>query len=83
MEIEEIKQAIYETKWELDQGLKCLFGQFNFQIFDKQHKEWYIVVLLLHLSLLLSQQNIALQDDALEITMNIEAFSIQDTHIGV
>ena len=58
-------------------------GQANFHISYELHKEWYMVVLFPHLILPLSQKKIDTQAEALEITMKLEALSIQDTHIGV
>ena len=72
-----------ETAWDVEQKLKCLMGQANFHISNELHKEWYIVVLLPHLRLPISQQNIGTQVEALEIVMKLEASLLQDTHIGV
>lgn len=81
--IKEIKQAIKQMAWGVDMRLKCLMGQANFQISDGLHKEWYMVVLLTHLRLLLSKQNIGRQAQALEIKIKLEASLVQETHIGV
>jgi len=78
-----IKQSVNETAWDVDQRLKCLLGQVNFHISDKQHKECYIATLLPHIRLPLSQQKIGTQTEALEIAMKLEASLVQDTHIGV
>jgi len=69
--------------WDFDQRLKYLLQQDNMQITNDQHKDWYIVSLLSHLRLPLSQQKIGTQSKALEIAMTLEASPIQDMNLGV
>ena len=58
-------------------------GQVIFEIPPQQHKDWFIAVLLPHIRLPLMEQKIAMQDEALEIVMKLEASPIRDTHAGV
>jgi len=58
-------------------------GQVSFPIPDAQHKEWFIVVLLPHIRVPLTQQKVAMQAKALEIAMKLEASAIGETSIGM
>lgn len=58
-------------------------GQVSYTLPTEQNKEWFIVVLLPHIRLPLSQQNIGTQDEALEIEIKLEASPIGDTHTRV
>ena len=48
-ELKEIKQFSNETIWDFDQRFKTLMARVSFQMSDVQHKEWFIVVLVLHI----------------------------------
>ena len=50
---------------------------------DVQHKEWFIAVLVPHIRQPLMQQNIAMQSETLEITMKLEASSVEEIAAGV
>jgi len=52
-------------------------------IIDSHYHDWYIALLLSHLTVPLSQQKIATQAEALEIAMRLDALPIQDTNLGV
>lgn len=75
-EFKKIQQKIDETPWDFDQRLKFLIKQTNMVITDSQHHDWYIVSLLPHLRVPLSQQKIATQEESLEIVMMLDALSI-------
>jgi hypothetical protein len=47
-ELKEIKNLVNESVWDFDKRFKILMDQLKFQILDEQHREWFIVVLLLH-----------------------------------
>ena len=49
---------------------------------DKQHKKWFIAMLLPHLRVPMGQQTIESQEKALEITMKLEV-PRDDTLLGV
>ena len=55
----------------------------SFQMLDVQHKEWFIVVLLLHIRGLLMQQNIESQTETLKLAMKFEVSSIGDGVAGM
>jgi len=63
----EIMMRFNETSWEFDHRLKCQIREANMQIIDSQHREWFIVSLLPHLRINLSQQKIETQVESLEI----------------
>ena len=44
----------------------------SFEMSDVQHKEWFIAELVPHVRILLMQQKIAKQSEALQITMKLE-----------
>ena len=71
--MKEIYQEVNESVWEADQRLKRTIRDGGFFIDDTQHKEWFIAMLLPHLCQPLHQQNIATQDEAVEISMKLEA----------
>ena len=58
-------------------------GQVTFTISDAQHKEWFIAALLSHIRVLLTQQKIKSQVDALEIAMKLEASPIGESNAGM
>ena len=69
--------------WEFDQKFKTLLSQVSFDIDVQQHREWFIVTLLPHIRLSLMHQMVALQDEALEITMKLETSSIPKISPGM
>ena len=77
--IKEIKQAPAETVWDFDQWFKTLMAKVIFQMLDMQHKEWFITALLPHIRGPLMQQKIAMQTEALELAMKLEASPIGDS----
>ena len=70
-----------ESLWDFDKIFKTLMAKVSFQMSDIQHKEWFIAVMLPHISVLLMQQNIVSQTEALDISMKLEASTVGD--IGV
>ena len=48
-ELKEIKQFPNEMIWDFDQLFNMLMAHFSFQMSDVQHKEWFIVMLVLHI----------------------------------
>ena len=48
-ELKEIKQFPNETIWDFDQRFKMLMDRVSFQMSDVQHKEWFIIMLVLHI----------------------------------
>ena len=82
IELKEIKQKPTEIVWEFDQKFKTLLDQVSFDIAPQQHQEWFIAALLPHIRLLLMQQKVASQVEALEITMKLEASLIAEISAG-
>lgn len=72
-----------ETLWELYRILKRGIHEANMNLLDSQHRDWFIVALLPHLRIYLSQQKIGTQAEALEIAMRLHDSPIQDTSLGV
>jgi len=68
---------------ELHQGLKCKIYEPKMNLTDGQHYEWFMVLLLLHMRVALSQQKIGTQVEALEIVMSLHKTPIQDATLGV
>ena len=50
---------------------------------DVQHKEWFIATLVPHIHMPLMQQNIASQEEALQITMKLEASPVDEIGIDM
>ena len=69
----EIKQYPNETIWDFDQRLKMPMARFSFYMSDVQHKECFIMALVLHIRIHLMQHNIATQSEALNIMLKLEA----------
>ena len=55
----------------------------SFGMRDMQHKDWFITSLVPHIHILLMQQKIASQAEALEIMMKLEASPIDKIRIGM
>lgn len=72
-----------ESTWDFNQRFKVLMGQVSFDISDAHHEDWFIVVLLPHIRVLLTQQKVATQAEALETAMKMEASPIGDTRVGM
>lgn len=70
VEIKEIKQQVRETIWDCDQWFEILLEKLTFQIQDVQHREWFIVGLLPHIHILLTQQKVTTQLEAVKIAMH-------------
>ena len=79
----EIMMKPDETPWELDQRLKCKIYEYNMNLMDGLHREWFVASLLPHLRITLSQQKIGTQLEALEIVMRLHETPIQDASLGV
>ena len=82
-ELKEIKQFLNETIWDFYQWLKTLMAQVSFKMRDVQHKEWFIVALVLHIRQPLMQQNIAKKNEALEMAMKLESSHFGETTVGM
>ena len=54
-----------------------------FYMYDVQHKEWFIVLLLPHIRVPLTHQNIMSQFEALEISLKLEASLVGQTRVGM
>lgn len=67
-----------ETPWELDQSLKFQIHEANINLTNGQHREWFVVSLLPHPRVALSQQKIGTQEEALKIAMILHKTLIQD-----
>lgn len=72
-----------EIPWELHQRLKCGINEANMNLKDSQHDDYFIVALLPHLRIPLSQQKIGTWAEALEIAMRFHETPIQDDSLGV
>ena len=72
-----------KTPLELDQRLKCKIRKANMNLTDRQCREWFVASLLPHLRVVLSQQKIMTQAEALEIAMRLHETSMQDPNMGV
>jgi hypothetical protein len=83
IELKEIKKKVTEPIWEFDQRFKTLTGHLSFQILDEQHKEWYISSLLPHIRVPVMQQKVASQDEALDISMKLEATPVGKSSPGM
>lgn len=57
-ELKDIKYEPNESIWEVDQQLKCTISEGVFIYDDKQHKEWFISMLLPHMRGPINQQKI-------------------------
>jgi hypothetical protein len=55
----------------------------SFQIPDEQNKEWFISALLPHIRVPLMQQKATLQDEALEISLKLEANPVGESIPGM
>jgi hypothetical protein len=81
--LKEIKKKVDEPLWDFDQRFKTLTGRLSFQIPDEQNKEWFIASLLPHIRVPLMQQKVALQAEALEITMKLESTPMRESSSGM
>jgi hypothetical protein len=59
--------------WDYDQQFNILLDRMTFQIQDVQHREWFIAGLLPHIRVPLTQQKVMTQEEAMEISMRLEA----------
>ena len=69
--------------WDFDQRFKMLMAKVSFQMFDVQHKEWFIAALLPHIHEPLVHQNIESQKEALELAMKLHPSPIVDGVAGM
>jgi hypothetical protein len=81
--LKEIIQKVTEPVWEFDQRFKTLTCHLSFQIPNEQHKKWFIVALLPPIRVPLMQQKVASQDDALDISMKLEATPVGESNPGM
>ena len=82
-ELKEIKQFSNKTIWDFDQWFKTLMARVSFIMSNVQHKDWFITTLVSHIRQPLMQQNIAMQNEALEMAMKLEASPIGETVVGM
>jgi len=71
--IKDIKYQAREIVWNYDQRFKILLDRPMFHIQDIQHREWFIVGLLPHIHVPLTQQKVMTQAKVVEIAMHLEA----------
>ena len=50
-EVKDFKQGVSESVWEADQQLKKVIREGGFKYDNRQHAEWFIAMLLPHLSI--------------------------------
>lgn len=55
----------------------------NMNLTDGHHHEWFVALLLPHLRVVLSQQKIRTQAEALEIMIRLHETPMQDANLGV
>ena len=72
-----------ESEWKDDQRLKKAIREGEFKYDDRQHTEWFIAMLLLHLRVPMGHQTFESQDKALEAAMKLEVMPRGDTLLGV
>jgi hypothetical protein len=72
-EIKEIKKQQGETMWDYDQWFNLFLDRLMFHIQDVQHREWFIVGLLPHIQVPLTQKKVTTQVEVVEIVMCLEA----------
>ena len=82
-ELKDIKQLPTETVWDFDQKFKALIDQVSFVLPPEQHKEWFITALLPHIRIPPIQHKLSTQDEALEMSMKLEASPLAETSIGM
>ena len=63
--------------------MKKVIREGGFQYDDMQHAEWFIIMLLPHLRILMGHQDIESWEKALEIAMKLEAVPRDETQLGV
>jgi len=79
----EMMMKLGETPCDLDQRLKCMIYNVNMNLIDGQHCECFVASLFPHLRVVLSQQKIGTQVEALEIAMRLHETPMQDANLGV
>lgn len=72
-----------ENPWDLDQRLKSTIREANMTLTDGQHRAWFVVSLTPHLRMMLSQQKLSTQAEALEMAMRLHETPIQESGLGV
>ena len=82
-QIKDINKLPTEFVWDFDQRFKKLMAKVIFHMLDVQHKEWFIASLLPHIQILLMQQNIVSQIEALVIAMKLESSPIGEIGAGM
>lgn len=63
--------------------MKYNIREANMNLTDGQHREWFVVALLPHLRVALSQQKIGTQAEALEIVITLHETPMLDANLGV
>lgn len=79
----EITMLPSETPWDLDQRLKGIVREANMTLTNAHHHSWFVVLLSPHLRIVLSQQKLTTQAEALEMVMILHETLIQDPTLGV
>jgi hypothetical protein len=59
--------------WDYDQQFKIMLDRFRFHIQKIQHREWFIVGLLPHIHVPLTQQKVMTEAKFVEIVMHLES----------
>jgi len=67
----EIAMLPSETPWDLDQRLKSMIHEANMMLTNSQHRAWFMSSLTPHLRMVLSQQKLSTQVEALEMEMRL------------
>ena len=83
IELKEIKQFANEMIWDFDQWFKTLMAQVSFYMSNFYHKEYFITMLVPHISQPLMQQKIVTQSEALDTMMKLEALPVGETAVGM
>ena len=81
--INETKQLPTKFIWDFDQWFKTLMVKVSFGMSNIQNKEWFIATLVPYICMPLMHHNIAIQIEALDIAMNLEASLVGKTGVGM
>ena len=82
-ELKEMKEFPNESVWDFDQRFKTMMDKVSFRMSDVQDNESFIVTLVHYIYMLLMQQKITYQVEAMEIVMKLEASKMGEMGIGM
>ena len=71
--VKDINKLVVETSWDYHQWFNIFLDRLTFQLQEIQHREWFIVRLLPHIPVPLTQQKVTNQAEDVEISMRLEA----------